>query len=95
LDANYDAKHRAGAFFIALGFIYCLVFSCVVENIYRASCPSVVPAHEPKLIIFRPAACGNDLAALLPRFMSVKRGFFICIVRGFLSLSRVQGRSSG
>jgi NCS1 family nucleobase:cation symporter-1 len=29
LTDNYDAKHRAGAFFIALGFTYSALFSCV------------------------------------------------------------------
>jgi len=37
LSDSYDAKHRAAAFFIGAGFVYCLLFSCVVENIYRAS----------------------------------------------------------
>lgn len=31
LTDNYDAAHRAGAFFIALGFTYSLLFSCVFE----------------------------------------------------------------
>ncbi|GJN94389.1 hypothetical protein Rhopal_007469-T1 [Rhodotorula paludigena] len=58
LEDNYDAKHRAGAFFIAFGFVFSLLFSATVENVYP---------------------CGNDLAALCPRYISVKRGFFICI----------------
>lgn len=33
LADNYDAKHRAGAFFIAAGFTYCLLFSVAVENL--------------------------------------------------------------
>ncbi|KPV73361.1 uncharacterized protein RHOBADRAFT_17169 [Rhodotorula graminis WP1] len=63
LEDNYDAKHRAAAFFISTGFLYSLLFSCLVENIYP---------------------CGNDLAALLPRFISVKRGFYICIAASCL-----------
>ncbi|GAA6050846.1 hypothetical protein JCM3770_005736 [Rhodotorula araucariae] len=48
LSDNYDAKHRAGCFFIAVGFVYCLLFSCVVENIYpcgndlAALCPRYI-----------------------------------------------------
>ncbi|KWU43684.1 hypothetical protein RHOSPDRAFT_29589 [Rhodotorula sp. JG-1b] len=52
---NFDAAHRAGAFFISAGFVYSLLFS----NVY---------------------CCGNDLASLCPRFISVKRGFYICLV---------------
>ncbi|KAJ8291738.1 Uracil permease [Rhodotorula toruloides] len=59
LEDNYDAKHRAGAFFIAAGFVYSLLFSCVFENIY---------------------CCGNDLASLFPKYISVKRGFWICLL---------------
>ncbi|BGP51798.1 hypothetical protein JCM10450v2_007754 [Rhodotorula kratochvilovae] len=58
LDDNYDAKHRAGCFFIAAGFVFSLLFSATVENAYP---------------------CGNDLAALLPRYISIRRGFFLCI----------------
>ncbi|GAA5966916.1 hypothetical protein JCM8115_006204 [Rhodotorula mucilaginosa] len=57
---NFDAAHRAGAFFISAGFVYSLLFSVsVFENVY---------------------CCGNDLASLCPRFISVKRGFYICLV---------------
>ncbi|GAA5864049.1 hypothetical protein JCM8547_005119 [Rhodosporidiobolus lusitaniae] len=59
LADNYDAKHRAAAFFISLGFVYNLMFSCVFEN--------VLPA-------------GNDISSLLPRFISIKRGFLICLL---------------
>ncbi|GAA5979906.1 hypothetical protein JCM10908_001460 [Rhodotorula pacifica] len=56
---NFDAAHRAGAFFISAGFVYSLLFSVsVFENVY---------------------CCGNDLASLCPRFISVKRGFYICL----------------
>ncbi|GAA5821030.1 hypothetical protein JCM11251_001930 [Rhodosporidiobolus azoricus] len=58
LEDNYDAKHRAAAFFIGVMWTYSLMFSCVFEN--------VLPA-------------GNDIASLCPRFISIKRGFFICI----------------
>lgn len=34
LSNNYDAKHRAAAFFISLGFIYSLLFSAAIENCY-------------------------------------------------------------
>ena len=33
LTDNYDATHRAGAFFIALGFTYSALFSCIFENV--------------------------------------------------------------
>ena len=36
LSDNYDATHRAGAFFIALGFSYSALFSCVFENVLPA-----------------------------------------------------------
>lgn len=36
LADNYDATHRAGAFFIALGFTYSALFSCVFENVLPA-----------------------------------------------------------
>ncbi|GAA6008307.1 hypothetical protein JCM10207_000080 [Rhodosporidiobolus poonsookiae] len=58
LEDNYDSKHRAGAFFIAAGFVYSLLFSCLFENVY---------------------CCGNDLSSLCPKYISIKRGFFICI----------------
>ncbi|TKA51489.1 hypothetical protein B0A53_05544 [Rhodotorula sp. CCFEE 5036] len=59
---NFDAAHRAGAFFISAGFVvgfFTLSRLCVFENVY---------------------CCGNDLASLCPRFISVKRGFYICLV---------------
>jgi len=36
LTDNYDASHRAGAFFIGLGFAYSALFSCVFENVLPA-----------------------------------------------------------
>ncbi|EIW67149.1 hypothetical protein TREMEDRAFT_57660 [Tremella mesenterica DSM 1558] len=33
LRDNYDASHRAGAFFISLGFGYAALFSCIFENV--------------------------------------------------------------
>jgi NCS1 family nucleobase:cation symporter-1 len=36
LTDNYDAAHRAGAFFIGLGFAYSALFSCVFENVLPA-----------------------------------------------------------
>jgi len=32
LTDNYDPTHRAGCFFIALGFTYSAMFSCIFEN---------------------------------------------------------------
>jgi len=57
LADHYDAKYRAGAFFIALGFTYSSLFSCAFEN--------VLPA-------------GNDISSLAPKYISIKRAFFIC-----------------
>ncbi|KAL7422166.1 hypothetical protein Q5752_002811 [Cryptotrichosporon argae] len=59
LSDNYTPAIRAGAFFIALGFTYAALFSCVFEN--------VLPA-------------GNDIASLAPKYISVKRGFAICMI---------------
>ena len=59
LTSNYDAKHRAGCFFIALGFTYSAMFSCIFEN--------VLPA-------------GNDISSLLPKYLTIKRAFAICMM---------------
>lgn len=59
LTDNYNAKHRAGCFFIALGFTYSAMFSCIFEN--------VLPA-------------GNDISSLLPKYLTIKRAFAICMV---------------
>ncbi|KAL1411646.1 hypothetical protein Q8F55_002610 [Vanrija albida] len=59
LSDTYNAKYRAGAFFIALGFCYSSLFSCAFEN--------VLPA-------------GNDIAAILPRYLSMKRAMAICMI---------------
>jgi len=58
LEDNYDPKHRAAAFFIGVGFVYSLMFSCVFENILPA---------------------GNDISSLLPKYISIKRGFVLCL----------------
>lgn len=97
LEDNYDAKHRAGAFFIAAGFVYSLLFSvssrlprahgllrltfstrpqCVFENIYCEFGDS----HHLSEADVRRAGCGNDLASLCPKYISVKRGFWICLL---------------
>lgn len=59
LEDNYTAGRRAGVFFIAGGFVFSLLYSCVIENVYCAS---------------------NDLSSLAPRFISVKRGYVICLL---------------
>jgi NCS1 family nucleobase:cation symporter-1 len=58
LSDNYTSAHRAGCFFIGLGFSYSSLFSAVFENLLP---------------------CGNDVAALLPRFLTIKRGFWVCV----------------
>lgn len=57
LSDSYNAKYRAGAFFIAFGFTYSSLFSCAFEN--------VLPA-------------GNDISAILPRWLSMRRAFAVC-----------------
>ncbi|GAA6017004.1 hypothetical protein JCM11491_006126 [Sporobolomyces phaffii] len=59
LEDDYNPGRRAGVFFIAGGFVFSLLYSCVIENVYCAS---------------------NDLASLAPRFISVKRGYVVCLV---------------
>lgn len=59
LTDNYDAKTRAGCFFVGLGFTYSCIFSSVFQNIYPA---------------------GNDIASLAPKYITVKRGFAICMI---------------
>ncbi|GAA5855754.1 hypothetical protein JCM3766R1_002224 [Sporobolomyces carnicolor] len=59
LEDDYNPGRRAGVFFIAGGFAFSLLYSCVIENIYCAA---------------------NDLASLAPRFLSVRRGYVVCLV---------------
>ncbi|GAA5926418.1 uncharacterized protein JCM15063_000271 [Sporobolomyces koalae] len=59
LEDNYTPGRRAGVFFIAGGFVFSLLYSCVIENVYCAS---------------------NDLASLCSRYISVKRGYVICLL---------------
>ncbi|GAA5951448.1 hypothetical protein JCM3765_005938 [Sporobolomyces pararoseus] len=59
LEDDFTPGRRAGVFFIAGGFVFSLLYSCVIENVYCAS---------------------NDLASLAPRFISVKRGYLVCLI---------------
>lgn len=58
LEDDFTPGRRAGVFFIAGGFVFSLLYSCVVENTFPAA---------------------NDLASLCPRFISIKRGYFLCL----------------
>jgi len=59
LTQNYDAKTRAGSFFVALGFTYSTIFSSVFQNVYAA---------------------GNDISTLAPKYITLKRGFAVCMI---------------
>ncbi|KAK4053264.1 hypothetical protein OIO90_004038 [Microbotryomycetes sp. JL221] len=60
LERNLDnASIRAGVFFIALGFLYSLLYSSAIENLFPWA---------------------NDTAALLPRYLNIRRGLYLCIL---------------
>lgn len=71
LSDNYDPKHRAAAFFVSLGFAYSSCFSCSLENCLPAESYSLA-----SLSSSRADGCeqGNDIAALWPQYMSIRRG---------------------
>lgn len=81
LEDNYDAKHRAAAFFIGLGFVYSLLFSCLVENIYRASSPSLFPVRELELTLpdLQPAATTWRLSCRASSRSSVASSSASCV----------------
>ncbi|GAA5901512.1 uncharacterized protein JCM6883_000236 [Sporobolomyces salmoneus] len=59
LEDDFNPGRRVGVFFIAGGFVFSLLYSCVIENCYCAA---------------------NDLAGLVPRFLSVKRAYVVCLI---------------
>lgn len=73
---RYTSGNRAACAFISLAFVYSTVFSAIFENSipYESNPPSVKFLCQ----ILTTLSAGNDIAALLPKYISIKRGFFIC-----------------
>lgn len=83
LEDNYDAKHRAGAFFIALGFVYCLLFSVAVENLlpFANDISSVFPRW---LNLRRSMVLGICLTcAINPWFLLGSASIFISVIASY------------
>lgn len=88
LEDNYDAKHRAGAFFIALGFTYCLLFSVAVENLlpFANDISSVWPRWlNIRRSMFLGLAC---TAAINPWYLLGSASIFITVSRMYLRSER-------
>jgi NCS1 family nucleobase:cation symporter-1 len=73
---RYTPANRAGCALISLAFVYSTVFSAIFEN----SIPYVASSapNRNKRLLTAATRAGNDIAALLPKYITVKRGFFIC-----------------
>lgn len=64
LEDNYDAKHRAGAFFIAAGFVYSLLFSVSIRLNSRDGLRLTLSV--PRQCVFENIYCGSAESARFP-----------------------------
>lgn len=83
LNDNYDAAHRAGAFFIGLGFAYSALFSCVFENVLPAG--NDIASLAPKYLTIKRgfAICQVLTVAINPWFLLGSAGIFISFIASY------------
>ncbi|RSH95479.1 hypothetical protein EHS25_000571 [Saitozyma podzolica] len=83
LTDNYDATHRAGAFFIALGFTYSALFSCVFENVLPAG--NDISSLFPKYLSIKRAfaICMIMTIAINPWFLLGSASIFVTFVGSY------------
>jgi NCS1 family nucleobase:cation symporter-1 len=84
-DHYSEAKYRAGAFFIAFGFVYSALFSCAFENVLPAG--NDISSILPKYISIRRAfaICQALTIAICPWYLLGSASIFISFLASYVS----------
>ncbi len=83
LEDNYDAPHRAAAFFIGVGFVYSLMFSCLFENLLPAG--NDIASLVPKFINLKRGflICLAVSVAINPWYLLGSASIFITVMSSY------------
>jgi NCS1 family nucleobase:cation symporter-1 len=83
LTDNYDAKTRAGCFFIGLGFAYSAMFSAIFENVLPAG--NDISSLWPKYISMKRAfaICMIITVCICPWYLLGSAGIFISFIASY------------